>query len=216
MKICNFCHAGCCRNYTVSLTGYDILNISKTLSVQPSSFTDVIPVEEGADIEYKSKHAALFQFSDYSKDKYYIFGIKMIESPLAPLTAKCQFLVEWNLDNENPTFEGLIARCGIYGCRPLVCEAFPTKFGEEDMSGVMVNTSAFEQEVDHPVYKTCPKKPASEDIADSDEIMKILVLKKHEVEFFKKVAFEWNKNPKTLADFWDFLSKVYQNRVVIE
>lgn len=214
MQICSSCHAGCCRNYTISLSGYDILNIAKTLDVQPSSFVDVIAVEEGADIEYKSKHTALFRFSDM--DGHYIFGMKMVESALAPQTAKCQFLLEWNLDNENPTMEGIIARCGIYSCRPQLCAAFPTKFGVDELSGVMVNTSAFEQEVSHPVYKTCPQAPSMADIADSDEIIKTLVLKKYEVEFFKNLAKKWNENPKTLAEFWDFLTESYQNRVVIE
>jgi len=216
MEICKTCHGGCCRNFTVGLTGVDIINISKTLGVLPSSFVDVIAVEEGADIEHKSKHAALFRFSDFGAEKYYVLGIKMIESSLVPATAKCQFLLEWNSDNENPTIEGLIARCGIYSCRPLICAAFPTKFGETEATAVMVNTSAFEQVFEHPVYKTCAKAPSLEDISGADEIIKTLVLKKYEVEFFKKVAFEWNKNPQTLAEFWTFLAKIYQNRVVIE
>lgn len=216
MKICNTCHGGCCRNYTVSLTGYDILNISKTLSVHPSSFVHIIAVEDGADIEYKSKHAALFKFSDYDKEKYYIFGMKMSESIIAPGTAKCQFLVEWNSDDDNPTPEGIIARCGIYSCRPLLCAAFPTKFDETENLGIVVNTSAFNQDFAHPIYKTCSIKPSREDISDSDEIIKTLVLKKYEVDYFKKLATEWDKNPRTLMEFWDFMAKKYQNRVVVE
>jgi len=216
MEICNSCQGGCCRNYTVSLTGYDILNISKTLSVQPSSFIQIIAVEEGADIEYKSKHAALFKFSDYGKDKYYIFGMKMSESTIAPGTAKCQFLLEWNLDDNNPTPEGIIARCGIYNCRPLLCSAFPTKFDETEQFGIMVNASAFSQNFDHPIYKTCSKKPSAEDISNPDEIMKILVLKKYEVDYFKILATQWDKKSGTLMEFLDFMAKAYQNRVIIE
>lgn len=216
MGICNSCAAGCCRNYTISLTGYDILNISRALGVAPSSFVDLIPVEEGQDIEYKSKHAALFKFSDCDKDKYYIFGLKMDESKIAPGTFKCQFLMEWHLDNINPSVEGIIARCGIYNCRPLLCSAFPTKFDEKENAGIMVNTSSFDQTFEHPIYKTCSSKPTSDDISNPDEIMKTLVLKKYELEYFKNLSNEWNKNSGTLAEFWNFMADAYKNRVIIE
>ena len=216
MEICNSCQGGCCRNFTVSLTGYDILNISKTLRVHPASFINIIEVEAGADIEYKSKHTALFRFSDYDKDKYYIFGIRMVESKLALGTAKCQFLVEWNLDEHNPSVDGIIARCGIYNCRPLLCAAFPTKFDETEKQGIMVNTSLFGQNFEHPIYKTCSRTLSQEDISNPDEIMKILVLRKYELDYFKNLAIKWDENPGTLMEFFDFMTKAYQNRVTIE
>lgn len=175
---------------------------------------DLIPIEVEADYEYKSKHAALFQFLDF--DGYYVLGMKMVESLLAPGTLKCQFLLEWNIDNDNPTMDGIIARCGIYSCRPMLCAAFPTKFSENELGAVMVNVSAFEQEISHPVYKTCPLCPTEKDIADADEITRVLVLKKYETEYFKNLAIEWNENPQKISDFWGFLEKSYKNRVVIE
>jgi len=216
MEICKTCQGGCCRNYTVNLTGYDIINLSRTLSVHPCSFIHIIAVEEGSDFEYKSKHAALFKFSDYDKDKYYIFSIRMLESALVPGTARCQFLLEWNLDNRNPSMDEIIARCGIYNCRPLVCRAFPTKFDDTEKLGILMNTASMNVNSEHPIYKLCPDNLTPADISDSDEIMKTLVLKKYELDFFKNIALYWNKNPGTLMEFLNFMVKAYRNRVTIE
>jgi len=214
MLICESCHSGCCRKYAVALTGYDILNISKTLKIDPLSFIEISPVEN---IEYQSTYTTLFKFTDENSDIFYRFNLKMNESQLVPGTIKCQFLLEWHNDPSNPCIEGIIAKCGIYNCRPFVCTAYPAKFDITEKRGIIVNVGSKSESSEHRIYNLCPEKITGEDIADSsDQIMKALIMRKYELEYFKNLADYWNQKPGSLSDFLIFMTNVYQNRVVLE
>jgi len=217
MLICESCHSGCCRKYAVALTGYDILNISKTLKIDPLSFAEISPVENDENIEYQSKYTALFKFTDENKDIFYRFNLKMNESELVPGTLKCQFLLEQYSDPSNLCIEGIVGRCEIYSCRPFVCAAYPAIFDATEKQGVIKNVGAKSKSSEHPIYNLCSRKITSEDFADSlDQIMKALIMRKYELEYFKNLADYWNQKPGSLNDFLSFMATVYQNRVILE
>ncbi|MEI7475134.1 MAG: YkgJ family cysteine cluster protein [bacterium] len=217
MQICKSCAGGCCRNYSVAITGYDILNISKTLGIDPISFIQIVEIEDEADFEYKSKHAALFKFTDAKKDVFYMFGMRMVESQLVQGTAKCQFLMEWYYNRNNPSIDQIIARCGIYNCRPLICSAFPSKFDSTENRGVVLNLSSISESKEHPIYNLCSGTIAGEEVdRAADDIMKALILRKFELDYFKNLASYWNEKPGTITEFLVFMQNAYQDRVYVD
>lgn len=211
MLLCKTCHAGCCRNFAIGLTGYDLLKISKFLDLDYPSFAQIIPVKEKEEIERQSNFSALFLFSDKELRTYYRFCLLMDESRLAEGTLKCMFLEEEGLKDK------IIAKCSIYECRPLVCATFPSKFDPTEKQGIVFNVEPDNLLSSHDVYNLCPRKITRDDIENShDEIMKNLILRKYEVDFFKNLADYWNRNPGTTVEFFRFLEKVYDNRVVVQ
>lgn len=216
MKICESCHSGCCRNYAVGLTGYDILNIAKTLNVDPVSFVQIIPVKDENDIEYKSKYAALFRFTDV-EDTFYLFGMRMTESQLVQGTIKCHFLLEWYLNPHKPSLDSIIARCGIYNCRPLTCSSFPYKLDTTEKFANVLDLTSNNNKGVHPVYNVCSRKITRDDLPESsDGILQDLVMRKYELEYFKDMAEYWNQKPGTIDEFLAFMKITYQNRVNVE
>lgn len=215
MQICESCGSGCCRKYAIALTGYDILNISKTLSIDPSSFIQLSPVEGVENIEYQSKYTALFKFTDENSDIFYRFNLKMNESQLVPGTLKCQFLMEWHNDTLNPSVEGIVAKCGIYSCRPFVCTAYPATFDVTEKRGIVKNIK--NESSEHPIYNLCPRKITDKDLSgSSDHIMQALIMRKYELEYFKNLAEYWNQNPGSTENFLNFIRKVYDSRVLVK
>ena len=217
MQACNSCQAGCCRNFTVALTGFDLMNISKTLGVDLLSFIQMVPVIGEENIAYRSEHSALFKFSDAADDNFYLFGMRMVESQLVPGTIKCQFLQEWYLNIRKPSLETIISRCGIYNCRPLLCATYPTQFDSSEQHALIYNMDADPESVKHKIYNLCREKFKPEEVlATSDDIIQKLVLRKYEVDYFKNLAASWNENPSTIDDFLNLMIKTYNNRVVIK
>ena len=214
MQICNSCHGGCCRNSGIVLTGYDTLNISRTLNIEPISFIRIIPVEGEEDLQYKSRHAALFKFADSNDDNFYLLGMRKVESQLVPGTAKCHFLMEWYPNNHLQ--DEIVARCGIYNSRPLICSTFTSQLDETEKCGIVYNLDSVSENSENPIYNLCPGKVMHEDIANSaDQIMKALIMQKYELDYFKTLASHWNENPGTIDNFFIFLHNAYQNRVYI-
>lgn len=217
MLICETCHAGCCRNFAIGLTGYDILNIHTTLKVDYSSFIQIIPVQNEEDIKYQAKYAALFRFSDCETGIYYRFSMRMSKSPIITDTIKCIFLMEWLNEPLNPSNDKINSKCGIYNCRPLICSTFPSKFDMTGKQGIIFNVNSSNLNQGNPIYNQCPRKITEQDIADSkDQIMKNLIMRKYEGDYFQNLSDYWNQKPGTIKEFFAFIKNVYQNRIVIE
>jgi len=217
MSICSECHGGCCRRYYIDLTGYDIVNISKSLELDPFVFISTQIIEE-ENIEKISEDAALFKFiNDNCKDFRRII-LKRIESKLIPGTTRCMFLQEWNNKEISSIQEGqTVGRCGIYGVRPLVCSIYPAKLDESQVFGYIPDPYYNCEKKNTPVYNLCPRPLNNEDFADyTGETTKNLALHKFEMNFFKSIASIWNENPGSIDEFFKHITCIYDNRVVLE
>ncbi len=216
--ICSVCHGGCCRRYYVDITGYDILNISKTLMMDIPVFVDIVSIDEDQ-IDFYKEESVLFKFTDDNCEKYYRFCLKKSESVVYPDTQKCMFLQEWNANTLNyPEMEDtIIARCGIYGCRPLMCATYPAKYDLSGNFGYIPDPYTSCEKKSHPALNLCPRSVTSEDFKGcADETIKNLALQAYEMKFFRAMAEYWNNEPKSVNEFYNFIQKVYSNRVSCE
>ena len=217
MSICSICHGGCCHRYMIDLTGYDIFNILKTLDLDVKYFMQAVPVRE-EDFDYLDSQAALFKFTDDELKSYYRFCLRQNKSQFFPDTGKCMFLQEWTGKDLGINYsEEVIARCGMYGCRPLTCAIFPARLDDSGLIGYVLDPYLNAKKKQNPALNLCPRPLENEDFADhSGEIIRNLSVHKFEMEFFRGLAKDWNKNPKSLNDLMIFLKKVYSNRIIYE
>lgn len=215
MSVCSICHGGCCRRYYIDLTGYDILNISRTLELGIPLFTQALPVRP-EDVETLSKDAALFKFADNGGDTHYRFCLKQVKSKIIPDTLKCMFLQEWDGETlELPALNDVIARCGIYGPRPLTCAIYPARLDESGIFGYVMDPHINCERKQTAAYNVCPRPIEEKDFdANSENITKNLALHKFEMDFFKTFAKHWNENPGYLQDFFPHMETVYTNRLI--
>ncbi len=216
--ICSVCHGGCCRRYYVDVTGYDILNISKTLMMDIPSFVYTLAVEDD-EIELLEQESVLFKFTDDNCEKHYRFCLKKTDSLAYPGTLKCMFLQEWDAKilNYPEMNDKLIARCGIYGCRPLMCATFPTKYDLSGNFGFIPDPYTTCEKKSHPALNLCPRSITSEDFRGcAEDTIKTLALQRYEIKFFRAMAEYWNNYPKSINDFYNFIQNAYSNRVSCE
>ncbi|EKE03921.1 MAG: hypothetical protein ACD_20C00128G0006 [uncultured bacterium] len=217
MLVCSSCQAGCCRRFSIPLTGYDILKIKKALDLEYLDYTQMIKVKDD-DFESESKLLSVFRFTNLGAEKHYSFFLRSIKSKYMPDSDKCIFLQEWNgEDFLLPDFRGVKARCGIYNSRPLACTIYPAKLHENELIGVAKDPNTHLDNSDNPAYNLCPRDLNNSDfLANSDEIMKNLVLYKHEKKYFKFLSEVWNQGSCDFTEFFPFLETAYQNRIIFE
>ncbi len=214
--ICSKCNGGCCRRFPIDISGYDIIKISKTLMIDYPYFIDVIVVAEEELEKVQNNNIAIFKFTDDNCNDYYRFCLKKIDSKIFPGVLKCVFLQEWNDNLLKPPGgkNSITARCGIYECRPLTCANFPVKF---DLSGnflYITNPYKDAKKIGHPGLELCPRDVKNEDFRPfADSIIKSLTLYHYEEKFFKDLSEYWNSEPKPYSEFYQFIEKVYNNRV---
>jgi Fe-S-cluster containining protein len=211
MSLCATCAAGCCRRYTVGLTGYDIIRISNNLGVKPEFFLDISELTEEDYLENISRTEALFIFTDNNCKHSYRIKLKKTESLLYTETSKCIFLQEW------PSEDNIIARCGIYGIRPLLCAAYPAKFVNNNRTAKVPFILDRESKYKNTPYELCSQAFTETDISLSrDEIVNLLIKLNYEIDYFKSIAERWNANPSSIEEFLHELESVYHNRVYFE
>jgi Fe-S-cluster containining protein len=99
----------CCRSYVVPVCGYDVWLISTTQRLSPASFLVACPQQEPTGEGFRLERDGPTFF--LALDKQGRFAIK----------APCVFLVRLAGGHE---------RCGIYGHRPVVCQAYPMQPGD--------------------------------------------------------------------------------------
>lgn len=214
MGLCSDCLAGCCRRYQVNITGYDIMKIAHNLGITPSIFLNISEISDDDYMETLSRKEALFVFTDNNCKRRYRIKLKKLKSNILPDIDKCFFLHEWETeDSKNP----IIARCSIYGTRPLICTAYPAKFVNNQTMAIVPYVFDRQKENLNTPYDIC-KTPISE--ADfgmtKDEIIHLLLKMDYENNFFIDFADKWNKNPSSIADFLEELPVLYENRVYFE
>ncbi len=104
---CANCTMGCCRQYIVTITGYDMWVISRGLNMAPEQFTVVVPAME------PGPRGFLLD----SSNQY--FNIALDKRPAKTDEKPCVFWLE---------FPDGLGRCGIYPLRPYVCQTYPANF----------------------------------------------------------------------------------------
>lgn len=214
MTICNTCAAGCCRRYEVSITGYDILKISRTLGIPPLFFLDISELTDNDYEQGLAKSEALFVFTNNNLKRSYRIKLKKTESTLIKDTVKCMFLQEWpGTSPKHP----IVARCGIYNTRPLICATYPAKFVNNNRTVVVPYVYEREQDKKGTPYEICKQAFTDSDLpADKDELLNLLIKFHYETEYFQDIAEKWNKNPASINDFINELNDIYDKRVYIE
>ncbi|HSA06921.1 MAG TPA: YkgJ family cysteine cluster protein [Candidatus Gastranaerophilales bacterium] len=220
MEFCSYCHGGCCRALNVEVVGYDILKIHKTLGIDPFLFLTVVPVE-GEKLKENFGKNPLFKFTDLNPEKYYKLILQSKSTQIfGDYSSKCIFLMEWDSKKLGAkTSEPVVARCGIYHCRPYTCRTFPAKLNE-DLLPVMQDPhsgikSLNEEYWQKPGYKLCPKPVEENDYINfSDQYFKDLYAQHCETEYFLKVSQKWNQNPDISDNFITFIEKEYSNRLL--
>ena len=220
MELCPECHAGCCRRFNVYVLGSDIIRICESLKMDMSVFVNPIPLPADKIEKYRFNNTAIFMYKDGGEGQYYCLALKSDFSKFYPETTKCIFLQEFNAEIlSRGKIPGTISRCGIYGCRPAICRAFPATYYDEekqikikDPHLVIEKAKAAVQ--DSPAYNLCARGLTEEDYVPFVEgYVKDAVLEYYESEFFCKVAEKWNNDPDLFDNFYDFLLKEYNNRI---
>jgi Fe-S-cluster containining protein len=105
---CTNCAKGCCRNYLVTVTGYDMWVIANGLNMAPEQFIVTVP--------QKSTNSAGFLLEPSGE---LTFDIALDKQDVEVDNKPCVFWIE---------FEGGVGRCGIYTLRPYVCQTYPATF----------------------------------------------------------------------------------------
>lgn len=104
---CADCTLGCCKHYTVTVSGYDMWVISRGLNLAPEQFMVVVPQADQSNRGF---------VLDNSGNKY---NIALDKRASSDLERPCTFWLE---------LPGGIGRCGIYSLRPYVCRTYPANF----------------------------------------------------------------------------------------
>jgi hypothetical protein len=205
MSICSGCHAGCCRQFAIPLTGADILQIARFTQLDFWSFVCRWADPYGL---VAGNFAPHFRFVDEPQMPFCICLLR-VDSQFHAGTGKCVFLQEAEPTAEDPLGT---ATCGIYGCRPSACRVFPTRLDATGELVVIDNDRACGKTRNAPVLALCPRPWQRSDLDPIDQCQ-ALVVARHEMRFFHQVAACWNENPGCFSDFPEFLQLVYSERV---
>ncbi|HEU5317665.1 MAG TPA: YkgJ family cysteine cluster protein [Chloroflexota bacterium] len=126
----------CCRNYIVSVCGYDVWQICARERLSPERFLIVCPQDEPRRDSFFLQHGGQ------------AYGLMLDKK--GPLKAKrpCVFLMQLGGGHD---------RCGIYDHRPVVCQAYPMGLTQGDVTrreGVLCPADAWTAgEVRRPAWR---------------------------------------------------------------
>ena len=128
------------------------------------------------------------------------------------------FLQEWNSESLGiPVEEKVIARCGIYGIRPLVCAVYPAKLDKSGFFGYVLDPNFHTKKLSNQAYDACPRPINKDDFADYNGTMtRNLSVQKFELGYFQIFADYWNKNPNSQSKFFEHLTRMYSNRIIYD
>ncbi|MEO5952544.1 MAG: YkgJ family cysteine cluster protein [Chloroflexia bacterium] len=104
---CADCTLGCCKHYTVTVTGYDMWVIARGLNMAPEQFMVIVPQTDASNRG--------FILDDTGRT----FNIALDKRRSDAYERPCTFWLE---------MPGGVGRCGIYGLRPYVCQTYPANF----------------------------------------------------------------------------------------
>lgn len=205
---CAGCHSGCCRAYAVPVSGADILRIEQRLGLAFWDFVSRWADPDGALARYDAPH---FWFRD-DPNTPFVICLSHEQSRRLPGTTKCRFLIEGEQSTSHPLGQG---SCGIYDHRPAACRVFPTRLDAAGDRAVIHDVPEYGRRDKHPAYSLCPKPWTPLDV-DPIEGVQSLIIARHEMAFFKRLAPIWNNSSRDWQTFPDFLHQAYAHRVVYE
>lgn len=206
MSPCESCHAGCCRSFAIPLTGADVIRIERGLNLEFPEFVCRWADPDGIIANNYAPHL----FFEDEPETPFVLALMHHESVFFPGTTKCQFLVEGQPDAEHPNGE---ARCGIYDSRPAACRVFPVRFNDTCELAVINDVPERSRNGESDVYDLCPRAWEPADI-DPVNAIEHLVVARHEMQFFHRIAATWNQQARPWELFPTFLHMIYDNRVV--
>lgn len=216
--MCDTCHAGCCRGYNLLITGYDALLMSRQLSLPLGEFCTLMGFRVEQAKRFENSYVPIRLADRGCEEKRYFLALKRIESQLVPGTVRCYFLNEWKREYPATEREGhpgkeVVARCSIYGSRPMMCRTYPTSLHRDVALGYVSTPRPIDLADKNPVYQLCPEKWTATDFsADPTAAVHNLAIHRYEQDFYNQAIAEFNKKPRTLAEFFPFLARIYENR----
>ena len=203
---CDSCHGGCCRSFAVPVTGADILRLERALPLEFWQFVCRWADPQG---HIARNHAPHFHFADEPATPF-VICLMHSQSHFLHGTTKCRFLMECEPDEAHPLGR---ARCGVYGQRPGACRAFPARLDESGELVLLTGVPERGRAGGERAYDLCPRPWEPADV-DALTAIPDLIVGRHEMEFFRRLAEIWNRRPQSWSVFPDFLRLVYDNRVV--
>lgn len=204
---CYYCHAGCCRNYVLTIKIWDAYKIVKNTNYHFDDFVLYMNHEiAGVPIENRN------HFLQFSEDPfvYYSMNLKRENSKLID-GPKCVFLKEEVRENEefpdniSKTHWGRKVKswCSIYEHRPLMCNMYP--FGW--------NGATIEQKSRDINDNFCPDDWKNYNIEDKNKL-KIL----NDMAFSDFISssegnllIQWNQTDKNKENFEQFVVNYFDN-----
>lgn len=216
--MCDTCHAGCCRGYNLLITGFDALRMSRELSLPLGEFCTLLSFRTDQAKRFEANFAAIRLAEPGTEDKRFFLALKRIESALSPGTVKCYFLNEWKREHPAPNREGhtgrdVVARCSVYGSRPMMCRTYPTALHANLALGFISTPRPIDLADKNPIYQLCPEKwEAGGFSTDSTGVLHNLAVHRYETEFYQQAIAEFNRTPRRLDEFFPYLARVYENR----
>lgn len=113
---CDGCISGCCRNYHLVVSGYDVFRIATTLK---------LPTEDFAELRWLDRPEGDYQIrlsaAPDAEERHHRLVLRRVpDGPEGGAGQRCSFLLT----------VGSRGRCGIYGIRPGVCRTYPSSFAD--------------------------------------------------------------------------------------
>lgn len=216
--MCDTCHAGCCRGYNLLITGFDALRMSRDLSLPVGEFCTLLAFKYDVSKRFESNYVPIKLSEPGCEEKRFFLALKRIESPLVPGTVKCYFLNEWKRQHPAPNREDhtgktIVARCSIYGSRPMMCRTYPTSLHQNVALGFISTPRPIEMAENNAMYQLCPEKWTADQFStDATGVLHNLAIHRYEQDFYNQAIVEFNKKPHRLADFFPYLTRIYENR----
>ena len=216
--MCDTCHAGCCRGYNLFITAFDALRMSRDLSLPVGEFVTLMAFN----IEQSKRYSANFEpiqlgGGEFAEKRFFL-ALKKIGSQLFPGTVKCYFLNEWTRERDAAGRDAhpgkkTVARCSIYGSRPMMCRTYPTSLHANVALGFISTPRPIDLASKHDIYTLCPEKWTAEAFStDPTTVLHNLVINRFEMDFHNQAVREFNKQPRAAKDFFPFMARVYEHR----
>lgn len=217
---CETCHAGCCRAYSLFITIPDVLRISNDLGLSPEEFVDIKTYGESEGSSFVAKCPGIL-FSDASSEEQRFFiTLRRVESLLIPNTIRCIFLNEWERSTpiekrgDHPGAK-IIARCSVYGSRPKMCGLYPSVLDAAGLLSYIRKPAISTLSKSNEIYKVCPEDWTAADFTnDAEKIVHDHTIDKYEWRFQAQVIEKWNESPRTKAEFFPLMKRLYKARTL--
>ncbi|HEY9886269.1 MAG TPA: YkgJ family cysteine cluster protein, partial [Vampirovibrionales bacterium] len=158
---------------------------------------------------FTTQKKLMFPFIFDNEDKkgfQYSLCLKRVESKLFPKTLKCNFLEEFERENDdiknnNHPGDKVSARCSIYENRPSMCRTYPFSHNEQTKISHLKKREDSNNATESPAYTICPTsslKLSDFGITNTSQLMKKnndLMLSEARTEGHNEIVTRWNLQP---------------------